>query len=60
MQIVYSKVSEKKETKRIWIEGGRLAKAGFVFGEAYTVTYDHNKNQIKLELNLFGDGQRGI
>jgi len=55
MQIVYSKVSEKSETKRIWIEGGRLAKAGFVFGEAYTVIYDHNKKQIKLELGLFGD-----
>ncbi|QIZ85932.1 DNA cytosine methyltransferase (plasmid) [Bermanella marisrubri] len=55
MQVLYSKVSESKANKRIWIEGGRLSKAGFDYGEAYTVTYDLENQEIKLELDLFGD-----
>lgn len=57
LQISYATVSEQRGQKRIWLEGGRLAKAGFSYGEGYTTTLDMDRRMLVLECNFMGDKQ---
>lgn len=57
MQISYSAVTEQRGQSRIWLEGGRLEKAGFAHGEAFTSTLNLDTKTLTLDLNFMGDRQ---
>lgn len=57
LQISYAGVTEQRGQRRIWLEGGRLEKAGFAHGEAFTSTLNLTTRTLTLELNFMGDRQ---
>lgn len=57
MQISYAGVTEQRGQRRIWLEGGRLEKAGFAYGEAFTSTLNLDTKTLTLELHFMGDRQ---
>lgn len=57
IQISYSKVTEQRGQKRLWLEGGRLEKAGFAHGEAFVSVLDVERRTLTLELHFMGDRQ---
>lgn len=57
MQISYAGVTEQRGQRRIWLEGGRLDKAGFAYGEAFTSTLNLDTKTLTLELHFMGDRQ---
>lgn len=57
MQISYAGVTEQRGQRRVWLEGGRLEKAGFAYGEAFTSTLNLDTKTLTLELNFMGDRQ---
>jgi DNA (cytosine-5)-methyltransferase 1 len=48
--ICYSKLADHRGAKRVWLEGRRLADAGFVPGVRYRLGLDHVARAITLEL----------
>ena len=57
IQVSYSKVTEQRGQKRLWLEGGRLERAGFAHGEAYITVLDVERRTLTLELHFMGDRQ---
>lgn len=57
LQVTYAGVTEQRGQRRVWLEGGRLEKAGFRHGEAFTSTLDLDARKLVLEVNFMGDRQ---
>ncbi|MGH8156589.1 MAG: DNA cytosine methyltransferase [Rhodanobacter sp.] len=57
LQVSYTKVGEHRGQRRLWLEGGRLAAAGFEAGTRYHVVFDVDTRTIALEINPAGDRQ---
>jgi len=58
MQVTYTKVGRTtRGQSRLWLEGLRLASAGFLTGERYRVVFDIEARTIALELDAQGDRQ---
>jgi DNA (cytosine-5)-methyltransferase 1 len=54
-QVEYTTVGESRGRPRLWLEGMRLADAGFTPGAAYTVALDTETRTITLTLDPAGD-----
>lgn len=57
IQVSYTKVGEHRGQRRLWLEGGRLAAAGFEAGQRYHVVFDMDSRTIALEMSPNGDRQ---
>jgi DNA (cytosine-5)-methyltransferase 1 len=57
IQVSYTKVGDHRGQRRLWLEGGRLAAAGFEAGQRYHVVFDVDARTIALELDPKGDRQ---
>lgn len=57
LQVTYTKVGEHRGQRRLWLEGGRLAAAGFDAGTRYHVVFDVDTRTIALEIDPAGDRQ---
>ena len=55
LQHSYTKVGEHRGKSRIWLQGLRLASAGFSKGERYRIDYDMNNACIELVLDKNGN-----
>lgn len=56
-QVSYTKVGEHRGRKRLWLEGLRLAAAGFEPGTRFSLTLDLSSRRIVLEADPAGDRQ---
>jgi DNA (cytosine-5)-methyltransferase 1 len=56
-QVSYIKVGKKKDNKRLWLEGKRMALCGFERGAKYHTVFDVQKRSLTLELDENGDRQ---
>lgn len=54
LQHTYHKVSDYRGTKRIWLQGLKLASAGFEFGQSYSVNFDSESGEFKIKLDPMG------
>jgi len=54
-QIAYLKLGEKRGNRRLWIEGGRLEKAGFEPGVRYRITHDIESNTLTILIDEQGE-----
>lgn len=57
LQVKYAKLGEQRGAKRLWLEGKRLADAGFVPGARYRLAIDHDHQRLVLEI---ADGSRQV
>lgn len=57
LQVAYAGVTDQRGQRRVWLEGGRLEKAGFRYGEAFVSTLDLDARKLILEVNFMGDRQ---
>lgn len=55
LQHTYTKVAPHRGKKRIWLQGLRLAEAGFEKGASYRIDYDMEQGFIELILDDSGD-----
>ncbi len=55
LQRSYLKLADHKNGKRVWLQGLRLAHAGYDIGTIYQVKYDENQCKVRLALNDTGD-----
>lgn len=53
-QYVYTQISEHRNSKRVWLEGRRLADAGFVKGARFTPIWDASRCQLTFKLDENG------
>lgn len=53
-QISYVKLGENKGTRRIWLEGKRLADAGIMPGSTYIVSFDDETKSISIDIQPGG------
>ncbi|MFK5948832.1 MAG: DNA cytosine methyltransferase [Methylococcales bacterium] len=56
LQVSYTALKERRNAKRLWLEGLRLEDAGFYPSSEYTVAYDFDTNSIELVLCEKGKG----
>tara|TARA_R110001583_G_scaffold162327_1_gene314478 strand:- start:3211 stop:4677 length:1467 start_codon:yes stop_codon:yes gene_type:complete len=49
LDIKYQEVKVLRETRRIWLEGDELNRAGFKKGDLYTTVFDFSKRTLKLK-----------
>lgn len=54
-QVVYSKIGESKNQKRIWLEGGRLTLCGFTKGAKYLSFFNTKEKKLTLILDKNGN-----
>jgi len=59
-QVTYTALKERRNAKRLWLEGLRLADCGFVQGAEYTVAYDMDNNSLELILAETGKGTHKV
>lgn len=57
-QVTYSKLTNHRGNKRIWLEGKRLGDIGFTRGQTYSVLF--NKENKKMVLSLDPDGPKKV
>lgn len=50
LQVLYKKLADHKGAKRVWLEGWKLAQAGFIPGVRYRISLDHTQKALVLEL----------
>ena len=53
-QYVYTQIAEHKNSKRVWLEGQKLAEAGFVKGAKITPIWDEVRCQLTFKLDENG------
>lgn len=51
----YLKVGEQRGAKRLWLEGKRLAQAGFAPDSTFRIVFDVDQREIRLQLDPQGD-----
>lgn len=54
LQHTYHKVSDYRGTKRIWLQGLKLASAGFEYGRSFNVDFDSESGEYKITLDPQG------